>query len=191
MRRVFLNVQLYEDDFVKKQMECYTAEKRKELSAKRKELVQMQQRVSEIDSLILRSYEDNVNQKISDERFGIISRQYEAEQNELKAKIPELEHYLSEETDKTDNLQQFIQKVKSIFNPTELTPELLHEFIDRIVISAPHYLDGKRYQLVDVYYKGVGIVNELTPDEMEAGFQTSLKEQKRRKERLDNKKQTA
>ena len=191
MRRVFLNVQLYEDDFVKKQMECYTAEKRKELSAKRKELVQMQQRVSEIDSLILRSYEDNVNQKISDERFGIISRQYEAEQNELKAKIPELEHYLSEETDKTDNLQQFIQKVKSILNPTELTPELLHEFIDRIVISAPHYLDGKRYQLVDVYYKGVGIVNELTPDEMEAGFQTSLKEQKRRKERLDNKKQTA
>lgn len=132
-----------------------------------------------------------MNQKISDERFGIISRQYEAEQNELKAKIPELEQYLSEETDKTDNLQQFIKKVKSILNPKELTPELLHEFIDRIVISAPHYLDGKRYQLVDVYYKGVGIVNELTPEEMEAGFQASLKEQKSRKERSAAKKKTA
>ena len=191
MRRVFLNVQLYEDDFVKKQIDCYTAEKRKELSAKRKELVQMQQRVGEIDSLILRSYEDNVNQKISDERFGIISRQYEAEQKGLKEKIPELEQYLSEETDQTDNLQQFVQKVKSILNPTELTQELLHEFIDRIVISAPHYLDGKRCQLVDVYYKGVGIVNELTPEEMEAGFQASLEEQKSRKEQLAQQQKTA
>lgn len=191
IRRVFLNVQLYEVVFLKKQMDCYNAEKQKELSVKRKELAQMQKRVDEIDNLILRIYEDNVSQKISDERFSIISRQYETEQSELKARIPELEQFLSEETDKTVNLQQFTQKVKSIINPTELTPELLNEFIDKIVVSSPHYLDGKRYQLVDVYYKGVGIVNEMTPEEAEASFQASLADQRRRKELLAQQQKTA
>ena len=102
-----------------------------------------------------------------------------------------MEQFLSEETDKTVNLQQFTQKVKSIINPTELTPELLNEFIDKIVVSSPHYLDGKRYQLVDVYYKGVGIVNEMTPEEAEASFQASLADQRRRKELLAQQQKTA
>lgn len=191
IRRVFLNVQLYEVPFIKKQTDYYNAEKQKELSSKRKELAQMQRRVDEIDKLILRIYEDNVSQKISDERFRIISNQYETEQSDLKSRIPELEQYLSEENDKTENLQQFIQKAKSMINPTELTPELLNEFIDKIVVSAPHYLDGKRYQLVDIHYKGVGIVNELTPEEAEACFQASLEDQRHRKELLLEKKKTA
>ena len=53
----------------------------------------------------------------------------------------------------------------------ELTPELIHEFIDRIVVYAPKYLEGKRYQVVDVYYSGVGILRELSPEEMEEAFQ--------------------
>ena len=56
----------------------------------------------------------------------------------------------------------------------ELTPELIHEFIDRIVVYAPKYLDGKRYQVVDVYYSGVGILRELSPEEMEEAFQKRL-----------------
>ena len=53
----------------------------------------------------------------------------------------------------------------------ELTPELVHEFIEKIVVHAPKYLDGKRYQLIDIYFYGVGIVKKLEPEEMESEVQ--------------------
>ena len=180
MQRVFLNVQVYEKEFARKQMNCYTEEKRKELSAKRRELNKINKRISEIDELILKIYEDNVSKKISDERFEMFNKRYEAEQQELKAKIPELEAYLSAETDKTESLQKFIARVKQVTNPTELTPELVNEFIDKIVVSAPRYLDGKRYQLIDIHYKGVGIINIQTPEEFEKGFQAKMKQRRQK-----------
>ena len=60
----------------------------------------------------------------------------------------------------------------------ELIPELIHEFIDKIVVYAPRYLDGKRVQLMDIYYNGVGILRELTPEEMEEAFQKHIAERK-------------
>ena len=86
--------------------------------------------------------------------------------------------YEEAETDKTENLQRFIDKVKQL---TKIK-ELIHEFIDRIVVYAPKYLDGKRYQVVDVYYSGVGILRELSPEEMEEAFQNRLTKQAQGKE---------
>ncbi len=180
MQRVFLNIQAYEKEFARKQMDCYTEEKRKELAVKRRELDKIKKRISEIDDLILKIYEDNVSKKISDERFEMFSKRYETEQQELKAKIPELEAYLSAETDKTDNLQKFIAKVKQVTSPTELTSELVNEFIEKIVVSSPHYLDGKRYQLIDIHYKGVGIIKMQTPEEFEKGFQGKMKQRRQK-----------
>lgn len=180
MQRVFLNVQAYEKEFARKQMDCYTEEKRKELAVKRRELNKIKKRIAEIDDLILKIYEDNVSHKISDERFEVFNKRYEAEQQELKAKIPEFEAYLSAETDKTESLQRFITRVKQITSPKALTPELVNEFIDKIVVSAPSYLDGKRYQLIDIHYKGVGIINIQTPEEFEKGFQAKMKQHRQK-----------
>lgn len=176
MRRVFLNIQAFEKEFVRKQVESYDSDKKKELTAKRRELEKAKKRIAEIDKLIQRIYEDNVIGKLSDERFATLSNTYETEQKELKEKLPEMESYLEAETDKTVNLQKFVQKVKAITEPTELTGELVHEFIDKIVVSAARYLDGKRYQIIDIYYNGVGIIKPLNPEDMEAGFQRHMAE---------------
>ena len=45
--------------------------------------------------------------------------------------------------------------------------------------TQPKYLDGKRIQTVDTYYSAVGILDELTPEEMEEVFQKSLAERKK------------
>lgn len=176
MRRVFLNIQAFEKEFVRKQLESYDADKKKELTSKRRELEKAKKRIAEIDKLIQRIYEDNVKGKLSDERFETLSNTYEAEQKELKEKLPEMESYLEDETDKTVNLKKFVQKVKRITEPTELTGELVHEFIDKIVVSAAHYLDGKRYQIIDIYYNGVGIIKPLRPEDLEADFQRHMAE---------------
>ena len=181
MRRVFLNIQAFEKEFVRIQLESYGADKKKELTAKRRELEKAKKRIAEIDKLIQRIYEDNVKGKLSDERFEALSNTYEAEQKELKEKLPEMESHLEAETDKTVNLQKFVQKVKAITEPTELTGELVHEFIDKIVVSAAHYLDGKRFQIIDIYYDGVGIIKPLRPEDLEADYQRHMAEKQQQK----------
>ena len=181
MRRILLNVQAFEKEFARKQMECYSEDKKKKLAQKRRELNKAKKRIAEIDSLIQKIYEDNANGKLSDERYATLSMSYEEEQQRLKADIPEMESHLETETDKTENLQKFIDKVKKITELKELTPELIHEFIDRIIVYAPRYLDGKRVQLMDIYYNGVGILRELSPEEMEEAFQEHLEERERSK----------
>jgi DNA invertase Pin-like site-specific DNA recombinase len=184
LRRVFLNIQFFESEFVKKQIDCYNSEKQRELQSKQHELEKAKNRITEIDKLIQRLYEDNVSGKLNDERFNKLSDTYEDEQKALRENVTELEHYLSTEIDKTVSVQKFVQKVKKIMEPKELTSELVHEFIDKIVVHEARYLDNKRYQIVDIYYRGVGIFKEFTPEEMEEGLQESLREQRERKEKL-------
>ena len=178
MRRILINVQAFEKEFARKQMECYSEDKKKELAEKRRELNKAKKRIAEIDNLIQKLYEDNAIGKISDERYATMSLSYEEEQQELKNALPEMQRYLETETDKTESLQKFIDKVKRITQIKELTPELVHEFIDKIVVYAPRYLDGKRVQIMDIYYNGVGILRELTPEEMEEAFQNHMAERK-------------
>lgn len=181
MQRILLNVQAFEKEFARKQMDCYTEDKKKQLAAKRRELSKAKKRIAEIDALIQKIYEDNASGKLSDERYATLSLSYEEEQKTLKAAVLEMQAYLETETDKTESLQRFIQKVKQITELKALTPELIHEFVDKIVVYAPRYLDGKRVQLLDIYYSGVGILHELTPEEMEEAFQHHLA--KRNKEK--------
>jgi len=192
MQRILLNVQAFEKEFArkqmdcytedkKKQMDCYTEDKKKQLAAKRRELSKAKKRIAEIDTLIQKIYEDNASGKLSDERYATLSLSYEEEQKTLKAAVPEMQAYLETETDKAESLQRFIQKVKQITELKTLTPELIHEFVDKIVVYAPRYLDGKRVQLLDIYYSGVGILHELTPEEMEEAFQQHLAQRSKEK----------
>ena len=125
---------------------------------------------------IQKIYEDNINGKISDERFTTMSMAFEEEQRQIKSAIPNMEQYLETETDKSDRLQRFIDKVKCITQLTELMPEAVYEFIEKIVVSKPEYIDGKRHQNLKIYYNGVGIVREPSPEEMEELFQEHMQD---------------
>ena len=183
MQRVFFYVQMFEKQFAKKQMDRFGEEKRKELAEKRRTLNQAKKRITEIDDLIQKSYEDNAKGKLSDERYATMSMAYEEEQRQLKADVPEMERSLNAETDQIEGLQKFIDRVKRITQPLDLTSELVHEFIQKIVIHAPRYVDGQRVQMVDIHYNGVGIIRGLSPEDMEEAFQEHLQERKLRKEK--------
>lgn len=99
---------------------------------------------------------------------------YEEEQWDLKAVLLNMETYLETEMDKTESLQRFIDKVKRITEIKELTAELVHEVIDKIVVHTPRYLDDKRGQLIDIYYNGIGILREPTFEEMEEVFRNHM-----------------
>ena len=175
MKRVFWYVQCFEKKFAKQMQEKSIDEQRKDLSRKRRELEKMEKRIAEIDTLFLRIYEDNVSGKLSDERFELMSKTYEAEQAEKKLLAQTLRIELDETKQKTDELEKFIAKVKKITEIKELTPELVHEFISKIVVHAPYRKDKRRHQAIDIYYSGVGIVYIPEPEESEMMFQEHLR----------------
>ena len=178
MQRAFRSVQLFEDPFIARQREQFGIEQKRHRNAKKRAFEKAKGRVKEIDGLIQRLYEDNVKGKLSDERYATLSESLENEQKELKARLPEIEADLNRQVDQEEGLQRFVSKAKQITDLKELTPELVHEFIQKIVVHAPKYLDGKRYQLVDIYFYGVGIIKELTPEEMETEYQKLTKQEK-------------
>lgn len=55
---------------------------------------------------------------------------------------------------------------------------MVHEFIQKIVVHERKYLDGKRYQVLDIYYNGVGIIRGFSPEDMEEAFQQHLQNRK-------------
>lgn len=174
IQRVLWYVQSYEKLFAQRQLAEFGEKQKKELAEKRRELDKAKLRVREIDGIIQKLYEDNAMGKISDERFATMSMSLENEQSELKDRILALENELENAEVKTEGLQRFIDKAKQVIRLEALTPELVHEFIEKIVVSAPEYKDGKRYQEVAIHYNGVGIIREPTAEEMEEYFQEHI-----------------
>ena len=71
-------------------------------------------------------------------------------------------------------MQRFIDRARQVTRLTELTPEIVHEFIDKIVVSKPDKTDGKRHQRVDIHYNTIGLWCAPPPEEMEKLFQEYL-----------------
>ena len=101
--------------------------------------------------------------RISDERFAELSADYEAEQRQLKERAAELQGELSKAQEATVNAGKFMNIVRKYTSFEELTPTLLREFVEKIVIHESESLDGKRRgklrrQEIEIYYSFVGKV---------------------------------
>lgn len=182
LRRVFWYVQTYEGRFAKEMQDNSLAEKRKALAAKKRELEKTEKRIDELDTLFERTYEDNVSGKITNERFQKLSVKYEAEQAEKKTLADTLRQELQDETLEADGLETFIQMIKKVTMPEELTPELMHQFNSKIVVHEPYRKDKRRHQDIDIHYTGVGVIFSANPKDTERLFQEHVKFKEQRSE---------
>lgn len=180
LQRLLWYIQVYEKRFAQEQMERFGLQEKKELTARSRELDKAKKRVAEIDQLIQKSYEDMTKGLLSEERFATLTVSLENEQRQLKADIPALDDSLNATADKADDLQKFIQRARQVTRLTELTPEIVHEFIDKIVVSKPEKIDGKRHQRVDIHYNTIGLWCAPSPEEMEKLYQERLADQRKR-----------
>ncbi len=148
----------YEDLFIQEQLDKSSKEEAKELAKNKKELEKAKNRIIEIDNLFQHIYEDNILGKLTDERFRNLSFNYDKEQQELKIKIEQLSKQINNTEKKTIDLTQFINNVKKYTEITELTPEILNELIEKILVHQAEIVNGKKVQEIDIYYRGVGII---------------------------------
>ena len=102
-----------------------------------------------------------------DERFSMMSRSYETEQEQLKVEIQTLQQDIKVQERQIENLEQFIQRVHNYKDLDELTPYALRELVKGVYIEAPDKSSGKRRQNIRISYDLVGFIplNELMKEE--------------------------
>ena len=168
IQKVISYMKNYEDLFIKEQLAKSTQDEIKKISKNKKELEKAKNRIIEIDNLFMHIYEDNVSGKITDDRFRNLSYNYDKEQQELKLKIEQLSKDIENTEKKDTDITKFISNVKKYTEITELTPEILNELIEKIVIHQQEKVNGKKVQEIDIYYRGVGIISfPVSTDDIE------------------------
>ena len=163
LRKVTSYAAKHEARFMKLLIEQNEDGDRRRNAAKKKELETAEKRISELSAIFKRLYEDSVTGRISDERFTELSADYEAEQKELKERAAKLREELSKVQEATENAEKFMNVVRRHTTIEELTPTLLREFVEKIVVHESVALDGKRRgklrrQEIEIYYSFVGKV---------------------------------
>lgn len=123
------------------------------------ELKKAESRLSEIERIIVKLYEEKVSGTMPEERFELLAKNYETEQWMLKQKAEALKESLAVKEESEESLAKFVSVMKSYTEVTELTPEILNSFIEKIYIGKPERINGQRVQEVKIIYKPVGAVN--------------------------------
>lgn len=134
-------------------------ENREQLKRKENELAKSHKRDSELNTLFKRLYEDNVLGKVTNEQFRILSDGYNDEQRQLKENIAILEAEIERLESMQIDVDKFVALAVQYTNITELTDEILHTFISKIVIHEREQKHSKTgVQQVDIYFNNIGLL---------------------------------
>ena len=162
-------------EFVRVVQEAQSSQQTTEVRKQRTRLATAKQRVSELEVLLCKIYEDNILGKLSDSRYATLDAQYEKEQSELTAEISALEKAVKSYETHEKDADRFIALIDKYENFDKLTIAMLNEFIEKILV---HERDRKgsiqTTQEVEIYFNFVGRFVppafgevELTPEELE------------------------
>ena len=145
-------------------------ERAKEIQNKKKQMAKIQKRITELDKIFKRIYEDDITGIISHERFLKLSSEYEAEQKDLQKQADEFQKEAADFDRQQIDFHQFRQIVRKYVVITELTPAIVNEFIKKIIVHAPDKSSGHRVQKIQIVFNFIGEFvpqDEFIPDKKE------------------------
>ena len=135
-------------------------EQTEEVKKNQKRMPQITDRMEQIERVMNKLYEDNALGNMDTERYEQLSRKYAEEYYTLKAEKEEIKERLSECENANQRAKKFIRLAESYSDFEELTPTLLREFVEKIVVHECSYDEnGTRRQDIDIYYSFVGKVD--------------------------------
>ena len=158
LHKVCEYVILHEKEFVDEYLSGSKKETEKFQTRAKAELKRLSDRQDEIGRIIRKLYEDNVNGRITDERFDFLVKSYEDEGQELKRQMQDLKRSLTDSEQDEEKLSKFLNMVKTYSEIRELTPEILTSFVEKIIISETEWYAGRKMQEVKIIYKFVGAI---------------------------------
>ena len=145
-------------------------------------LKHQEKRYAELDILLKKVHEDNALGRLPDKRYEMLSAGYEKEQAELEQSIKACREQLTQYDEDTDRTEEFLALVHKYTDITELTPVIINEFVDKILVHKAEKIDGERVMEIEIYLNFIGKV-ELPAQELTEEELAEIKEKQRLRER--------
>lgn len=151
----------HETEFVEMLTKKNEKDINRQLRDSTRELEQATQRIRRLDEIIQRLYEDNIEGKVSDERFAKMTATYEQEQKTLEARVLELRDVISKAKVQRLNIDSFLTQVKKHTEVKELDAEVIRALVERIDVFKPEKVPGTRTkkQTILIHWNFIGAVS--------------------------------
>jgi hypothetical protein len=196
LRRTAWYVRDHEKEFVERIRESSQLRQGETVKSHRKNIAKNERRAAELDKLITGLYESMMKSLISEERFKVMSENYEREQAELKEQNAKLQAELDAYVSDSDKAEKFISLVRRYTNFEELTGGMINELIERVEVHEGEWTGadpatgykGKRTQQVDVYLKYIG--NFDAPEPPDPRTEEEIESERIAEEKLDKRRET-
>jgi hypothetical protein len=198
IKHVALYARENEVEFAEKLREASTIKQANDAKDNKRQFNKNERRIAELDVLFRKVYEDNAIGKLSDERFALMSGDYEREQKELREQNAELQTQLDAYEQDSQSAARFLELARKYPDFDELTPQMLHEFVDKVYVHEADKSSGERKQQIDIHLNFIGQfiapsepAPEPTPEEIaaaQADLERRMKTRVRHKAWRDKKK---
>ena len=152
-------VRLFQEDFRQELLQQDAAARKAGLSKKRKTLSEAKKRVTELDQLVKRVYEDNVLGRLPDSRYLKLSAEYEVEQQELSKLTSMLEREIEAKAQQMADTDKFFALAEKYADISELTAPIVNELISKIVIHKPEKRYSRKHVTIEVFFTYVGQIH--------------------------------
>ena len=174
------SVRMDEAAFIKSMRSASQVRDKGEVKKLKSDLVKKEKRFADLDLLIKKVYEDNAMGKLPDRRYEMLSSDYEKEQQEIEISMREIQEKLMQFEEDTDRTEEFLLLVHKYTDIQELTPAIVNEFVDKVLVHKIEKMDGDRVQEIEIFLNYIGKVDlpaqELSEEEI-------AEEEKKRKRR--------
>ncbi len=148
----------HEDEFVDLVTKNNMKSAERALRDSKKEYEQAIARTKKLDTFIQKLFEDNVEGKIGDDRFMKMTATYEAEQNQLKERIAELEAIIAEANEQSTNIDSFLKIVHTYTDIQELNAEIIRTFIEKVYVYQSETKWSRNTKKLKIVFNFIGEV---------------------------------
>jgi DNA invertase Pin-like site-specific DNA recombinase len=145
-----------EAEFVKQIREASALRQSESAKSGKRQIAKNEKRISELDLLFRKTYEDFAAGRLTEKRFEQLSKGYETEQTDLESQTAKLKAELAQFEADTFRADSFLELTKRYTDFSELTPAMLHEFVEKVVVHEGDKSSGRRIQQVDIYLNYIG-----------------------------------
>ena len=159
-------VRCYEPVFIYLQAQKYSEFEKNQVKKLKTAIESGNKRMSHLDKLFSRIYEDNILGKLSDERYMRMAKEYEVEQKQLMTVVAESEKKLAETKQTEVDMKMLPQGLREFTDMKELTPTVVNKLIQRIEIHKNEKKHSHNNVKVDICFTAVGLVDIPTEQQL-------------------------
>jgi hypothetical protein len=179
LRKTTSYVRSHEAEFAEKVRESSEVRQGETAKTYKKQITKNERRLADLDKIYRSLYEDKALGKISEDMYIEMTGGYEQERSDLREKTAALQAELDEYINDGERADRFIEIVRRYTEFEELTPCILNEFVEKVIVSEGEWSEGvgengrhrgSRSQKVDVYLKYIGNFDApdlRTPEQIE------------------------